>query len=199
MNQVIRSHFQKTDPTLFGVLKTMGDLETIPSVHTDHFVSLCREIIAQQLATKAAQSIFIRFSSLYPKGAVTPVYTLSLTDETLRNVGLSWAKVKYIKDLATKITAREIDLETLKTLDNETVITTLTKVKGIGRWTAEMFLIFALEREDVFSYGDLGLRRAIEKLYKKKAVTNKQIAILEKKWAPFKSYACRVLWKSLEK
>lgn len=199
MNQAIRTHFQKADPLLYDVLETIEELEPMNAVHTDHFVSLCREIIAQQLATRAAQSIFTRFVSLYPEEAITPANTLTLPDEALRNVGLSWAKVKYIKDLATKITARDIDLETLATLDNEAVIAQLVKVKGIGRWTAEMFLIFSLKREDVFSYGDLGLRRAIEKLYKKKAVTNKQIEKLEKKWSPFKSYACRILWKSLEK
>ena len=124
---------------------------------------------------------------------------MKIPDQKIRDAGLSWAKVKYLKDLADKVKNKVIHLEKLDTLSNEEVITELTKVKGIGPWTAEMFLMFTLGREDVFSHGDLGLKNAIKKLYGfKKDPTRKQVEKIIARWTPYKTYACRILWKSLE-
>ncbi len=122
-----------------------------------------------------------------------------MPDAKLRSVGLSTAKVKYIKDLAVKVQKKEVLLYKLEKMSDEEVIEHLVQVKGIGRWTGEMFLMFALQRPDVFSHGDLGLRNAIQKLYKfKKAPTQKQIEKIVSKWSPHRTLASRYLWKSLD-
>jgi DNA-3-methyladenine glycosylase II len=117
----------------------------------------------------------------------------------MRDQGISWAKIKYIKDLAQKVVDHEVDLVQIETLSDEEVIIALTKVKGIGRWTAEMFLMFALARPDIFSTGDLGLKRAIQKLYGLKVEPDeKKLLQLSKKWSPYRTYAARILWRTLD-
>jgi DNA-3-methyladenine glycosylase II len=111
---------------------------------------------------------------------------------------MSHAKVNSLKDLSQKIENGEIILEEIEQKDNETIISELTRVKGIGPWTAEMFLIFALNREDVFSFGDLGLKNAIKKIYNLQDIPNLEIEKIISKWSPYKSYACRILWRSLD-
>ncbi len=112
---------------------------------------------------------------------------------------MSWSKVRFVRDLADKVSAKFIQLPQLAQLSNEEVITELTKVKGIGPWTAEMFLMFTLGREDVFSFGDLGLAKAIQKLYNlKQKPTRKQLEKITKKWSPYRTHAALVLWKSLD-
>ncbi len=197
MNKKIIVRFRNVDPILSSVITRVGRI-TITRSH-NYFLSLCREIITQQLASGAAHAIFGRFGKLFPRGHVTPERVLALPDEVVRGTGASWAKVRYIKDLAHNVVFKKIHLNNLNVLDDEAVVQELIKVKGIGRWTAEMFLMFSLGREDVFSYGDLGLRRAIQKLYKfKKEPTIKQMERLTKKWSPYRTYAARILWKSLE-
>lgn len=196
MNNIIREHFKKNDPILHAVIP-----ETLEISHwqeKDLFIALCESIISQQLSVKAADTIFERFQKLFPKEIITPKYTSKLTVEQLRSVGLSGQKARYIQDLAQKVTNKELVLEKLNMLENEEIINELVKVKGVGRWTAEMFLMFALRREDIFSYGDLGLRKAIQKLYGlKKEPTQKQAEKIAKNWIPYRTYACRILWKSL--
>ncbi len=194
-----REHFKQHDPVLFAILEQIEPLEEITIVHKDYFVSLCREIIGQQLSTKVARVIFDRFSLLYPKKQITPELATKIPDQKLRDVGLSWSKVSFIKDLAQKITTKTLDLEALEMLSNELVIKELIKVKGIGQWTAEMFLMFSLGKEDVYSHGDYGLQKAMQKLYKlKKLPTRKQAEKISKKWIPYRTYGCLILWKSLE-
>lgn len=193
----IVDHFKKNDPILHAVIP--DNFDTVQRKEIDFFIALCESIVSQQLSIKAADTIFARFKVLFPTTIPTPELTTKLSIEQLRAVGLSNAKANYIKDLAQKVYSKEIDLDHIKTLSNEEVITELTKVKGIGRWTAEMFLMFALGREDIFSYGDLGLRKAIQKLYKlKKEPTPTQAEKIAKKWIPYRTYACRILWKSLD-
>jgi len=107
---------------------------------------------------------------------------------------LSWSKVSYIKDLAQKTKDRQVSFKNLHQLDNQVVINTLTQIKGIGPWTAEMFLMFTLGREDIFSYGDLGLKKGLQKLYKLKTVTPKKAHQITKIWSPYKSYGSLALW-----
>ena len=112
---------------------------------------------------------------------------------------MSWAKARYIKNLAQTVTDGTVNLDNIASYDDEGVIAELTKVKGIGPWTAEMFLMFSLARQDIFSLGDLGLRKAIQKLYAfKKKPTDKQIEKLSKKWIPYRTCAARILWRSLD-
>lgn len=164
----------------------------------DHFVNLCHEIIGQQLSVKAARAILGRFRQLFPKGKVEPKVLLKLEDQVIRDVGLSWAKVKYVKDLAERVVRNEIEIENLEKLSDEEVMEELIKVKGIGPWTVEMYLMFTLGRPDVFSVGDLGLRRAMKKLYGLEKPNNDELVAMAAKWSPYRTYACRVLWKSLD-
>jgi DNA-3-methyladenine glycosylase II len=165
-----------------------------------HFEALVEAIISQQLSVKAADTIFMRFISLFfPQKFPTPEIVLKLPLRQFRKVGISTQKANYIKDLASKIVTGELKLKSLYRLEDEKVISELVKVKGIGRWTAEMFLIFTLRRPDVFSMGDLGLRNAIQKLYKMKTPpTEKQLHRISKRWSPYRTTASRYLWKSLE-
>ena len=120
---------------------------------------------------------------------------MKLSDREVREAGTSWAKVGFLKDLAEKTVSKEVPFSKLSDLDDEAVIEELIKVKGIGRWTAEMFLIFSLGRPDVFSHGDLGLRRAIEKLYKLADPSQEDIEAITIKWSPYRSWGSRALWK----
>jgi DNA-3-methyladenine glycosylase II len=201
MHARIRTHFQNNDPILFAALSTLDSFsyELVPRKTEEYFEALADAIISQQLSTKAGATIFNRFKDLYPNGRITPEYTLKISDEQVRGVGASWSKVRFIKDLARKVADKDIDLSLLPKMSETEVITTLTRIKGIGPWTAEMFLMFSLGREDVFSYGDLGLKRAIQKLYKfKKEPTQKQMEKIVNRWSPYRTYACRILWRTLD-
>lgn len=199
MEKIIE-HFKKADPTLYSVMVKIGILEKIEVRNPgEYFESLCGEIVGQQLSGKAADTIFGRFQKLFPKKKITPESVMKIPDKKMREAGMSWSKVAFIKDLAKKVISRELQFEKLKELSDEVVLQEVMKVKGIGPWTAEMFLMFTLQREDVFSHGDLGLRKAIKKLYNfKKDPTKKQIEKIVARWTPYKTYASRILWKSLE-
>lgn len=192
----VKSHFKNNDTVIYRVIVKMKEISLPePVKSTDYFSKLCREIIAQQLASKAAHAIIERFYNLFSGKKVTPGGILKLSDQELRNVGMSWAKVRYIKDLAQKVKSRAVAFEKLNDLDDEAVIEELIKVKGIGRWTAEMFLMFTLGREDVFSHGDLGLRKAIKKLYCfKEMPTIEEVEKIVSCWSPYKTYGCLALW-----
>ena len=199
MNTKIRAvlnHFQKTDPILFSIAKRV-DIEQLESRETeDYFHSLCREIIGQQLAKNAASAIFDRFRKLFASEKIAPEETIQLTEETIRNVGTSWSKARSIKDLAQEVVDGTLNLKDLTRLSDSQVVRNLTKVKGIGPWTAQMFLMFTLGREDVFSYGDLGLKKAMVRLYSlNDNTTQDEIEEITKKWSPYRTYACQMLWK----
>jgi DNA-3-methyladenine glycosylase II len=189
-------HFKNSDTALHEASLKISKLTLSP--HPDPFLRLCRSIVGQQLSVKAAQTIFERFEKLF-KQKINSKELLEIPDEKLRGAGLSYQKVKYLKDLAAKTISGEIDLHDLNTKENEEIILELTKIKGIGVWTAEMFLMFSLGRTDVFSYGDLGLQNAIMKLYKlKQKPTVKQMEKLSKKWIPYRTFAAMILWRSLD-
>lgn len=165
----------------------------------DYFKSLCREIIGQQLSGKVAEVIFERFIKLFPNKIPSPEKVLRLEDLQLRTVGMSWSKVKFLKDLAEKVNCGVLDLDKLNNLSDAEVTRELSQVKGIGPWTAEMFLMFSLAREDVFSLGDLGLKRAIQKMYKLKREPSKRyMERISRKWSPYRTYVCLILWHSID-
>lgn len=193
------SHFKRIDPILYAaslphaeeILARKGHRRSYQQL----FDSLAGAIVGQQLSTKAADTIWERLK-IACKGSVTPEAITRLRTPTLRKVGLSAAKVKSLKELSKVILSGELKLETLKKIPEEEAIVRLSSVWGIGRWTAEMFLMFALEREDVFSPGDLGLRRSIEQLYNlPKDVPIKQLEVIAAKWSPHRTFASRVLWR----
>ena len=200
MHKEITKHFQKVDQILFKVIQKIGDIEELtPRLRKDYFLSLCKQIVNQQLSGHAADKIFERFRGLFPNKKITSRHLLKLSDDAIRGIGSSWAKVKYLKDLARKVEQKEVYLERLPQLSNEEVILELTKIKGIGIWTAEMFLMFSLGREDVFSHGDLGLRRSIEKIYNISNPTRKKIESISLRWAPYRTWACMILWNYRDK
>lgn len=189
-------HFKSADPLLYLAGITQ-EIEILTS--NDYFASLCREIIGQQLAGAAARKIYERFVKLFPNQYLNSNFLNTIDEQTIRDVGCSWAKVRSLKNLAQKVNNRTINLEIIDQLDNEAVVLELTKVKGIGPWTAEMFLMFALGREDVFAPSDLGLRNAIVRLYKLKTTpTPQQMLEISKKWQPYRTYASLILWNSLD-
>jgi len=200
MNKKVIKHFKKNDKVLFSAIEKVGPVKVLEkSEPQTYFIKLCREIIGQQLNGKVAKIIFSRFENLFSNKRTTPHKVLNIPHETLRGVGMSHAKARYVRNLAEIVVAKELNFDDFENFDNEQVVGELCKVKGIGPWTAEMFLMFTLAREDVFSYGDLGLRKAVEKLYGFKACpTREQIEEIAIKWAPYRTYACLVLWESLD-
>lgn len=161
------------------------------------YQSLIREVIGQQLHGKAADAIFTRFVAYFKeKNFPTPKDVLKTDAELLRQVGMSYAKVSYVKSIAQAFLDKKIDVKKIKALPDEEVIAQLTQIKGVGRWTAEMLLIFTLNRPDIFSLGDLGLRKAVQKLY---GISNhEEILALSASWKPYRSYASWYLWRCLE-
>lgn len=200
-NKII-SHFKKTDSKLYKVLekvhKIHGDEIFTLIKHELLFDRLVESIISQQLSVKASNAIYKRILELLPNKKLTPQNLLKVKDEDLRSSGLSFGKIKYIKDLSQKVRDGELDLEKLDQLDNEEIINQLTKVKGIGKWTAEMFLMFALARPDIFSHGDLGLQNAIKRIYELKKYDPIIVEEIVIKWSPYRTIAAKILWQSLE-
>ncbi len=190
----IRAHFQKVDPVLYSLLPSRI-VRLTPSHPREYFVSMCRTIIGQQLSTTAADTIYARFRALFGRKHITPSAVLALPDETLRKVGMSYAKIRFMKDWAQRVNSGDIPLPALSAMDNDGVIAVLTKTKGIGKWTAEMFLMFTLGREDVFSFGDLGLKRAIQTAYKlRREPSLRFMERLSRRWMPYRTYAALALW-----
>ena len=162
------------------------------------FHSLAEAIVYQQLNGKAAVTIFKRFAAL-AGDPLTPEGILKLSDEQLRRVGLSKQKSSYLKDLATKTAAGLLDFAKLPELPDHEVIEHLTQVKGIGVWTAQMFLMFTLKREDVLPTGDYGVQSAIKKHYRKRKLPKpREMERIARPWSPYRSIACWYLWKSLD-
>lgn len=210
MSKKILTHFQTADPVLYEVLllvhKEHGDKLFELKKPENLFETLCESIVSQQLSVKAGDTIFGRVLDLLPGRKLTPENILKQKDQALRDAGLSWGKVSYLKDLAQKVKDKEVVLEDLDKLSEEDAIKELTKIKGIGKWTAEMFLMFALGREDVFSHGDVGLQNAIKKIYKERLPFDKEgkwkydATVVEEiiiKWSPYRTIAARILWRSL--
>ena len=190
------NHLKKNDPVLRAIIERVGPcrMEFGPA----EFSSLAEAIVYQQLNGKAAVTIFRRFAEL-AGDPLTPEGILKLSDEQLRRVGLSKQKSAYLKDLAAKTAAGLLNFAQLSDLSDDEVIKHLTQVKGIGVWTAHMFLIFSLRRPDVLPTGDYGVQMAIKKHYKKRKLPKpKDMEKIAKVWAPYRSVACWYMWRSLD-
>jgi DNA-3-methyladenine glycosylase II len=203
-------HLKKSDPVMRGIIERVGAFRM--EFGPPEFCSLAEAIVYQQLNGKAAVTIFKRFVALAGE-PLTPEAVLKLSDEQLRSVGLSKQKSGYLKDLSAKTRDGLLDFSQLPELDDEEVIERLTQVKGIGVWTAQMFLIFTLKRENVLPTGDFGVRMAIHKHYldrwrgqpvkngrkrKVKLPNPAQMHKIAKCWEPYRSVACWYLWRSLD-
>ncbi len=196
------AHLKRADPVLAGVIEDVGKLPDARDGRPDkddHYGALVRAITGQQLSVKAARAIYGRLTDRFGGRPPTPAEILEDEPEELRAAaGLSRAKVGFLRSLAEHVLSGELELERLDELDDEAVMEELVAVKGLGAWTAHMFLMFHLERPDVLAVGDLGIRRAIERAYEldelPEAGTIEEIA---EPWRPYRTLACRYLWRSL--
>ena len=193
-----RQYLKRVDPVMGRVMEAVGPYRPSDRTAGTHFYSLIRAIVFQQLSGKAATTIFDRFVALFPLQEPTPDALLALTDEQLRSVGLSRQKSAYLRDLATKVRTGALPLDHVETLADAELIAHLVQVKGIGKWTAQMFLMFKLGRPDVLPDLDLGIQNAIKRAYRKRKVTPKDVLRIGAKWSPYSSIACWYLWRSLD-
>jgi len=190
----------RRDPVLGAAIRRIGPCGLANRQRKDHLSALVGAIVSQQLSTKAAATIFGRFVALFENGHIPSAAAIAaLGDDALRKVGLSGQKVSYLRDLSARIADGRLQLDELDRLSDEVVIERLTAVKGFGRWTAEMFLMFRLHRPDVLPVDDLGIVNAIQRLYGlRKRPDAKRILKMSEAWRPYRSVACWYLWQSLK-
>jgi DNA-3-methyladenine glycosylase II len=192
-----------TDPAMSGLVERFGTVDLVarfrrrvPAIAGDPFVALLRSIVGQQLSTTSAEAIFGRFVALAGEGALTPAVVLTASDADLREVGLSRRKVEYVRDLAARVEDGRLDLGALRRLDDDEVVATISAVRGLGRWSAELFLLFHLRRPDVFPAGDLVLRRGVRDLYGLELIPPEPEARARaERWHPHRSLAAMYLWE----
>jgi len=190
------NHLKKSDPILSAIIERVGGCRM--EFGPPEFHSLAEAIIYQQLNGKAAVTIFKRFAAL-AGDPVTPQGIVKLSDAQLRSVGLSKQKSTYLRDMAQRATRGELDFSRLPEMSDDEVIKHLTQVKGVGVWTAHMFLMFTLKRPNVLPTGDFGIQMAIKKHYKKRKMPKPaQMEKIAKAWEPYRSVACWYLWKSMD-
>jgi DNA-3-methyladenine glycosylase II len=190
-----KKHLARSDPVLKKLIKAYPNMAI--ASRGDEFQTLARAIVGQQISTKAAASIWNRFEAC--SGAVTPKKVAALAPEAMRACGLSGAKVRYIHDLAAHFASGAIRPRRWPAMDDEAIIEDLVRVKGIGRWSAQMFLMFHLMRPDLLPVDDLGLRRAMERQFNRgRALTKEKMRRIGSRWAPYRSVATWYLWRSLE-
>jgi len=190
------NHLKKSDPVLRAIIERVGPCRM--EFGLPEFSSLAEAIVYQQLNGKAAVTIFNRFAALAGE-PLTPEGILNLSDAQLRSAGLSKQKSAYLKDLASKAASGLLDFSRLHELTDDEVIAHLTQVKGIGVWTAHMFLMFSLKRPNVLPTGDYGVQVAMRKHYKKRKLPKpKDMEKIAKVWEPYRSVACWYMWRSLD-
>ncbi|MDO7886404.1 DNA-3-methyladenine glycosylase family protein [Hymenobacter cheonanensis] len=195
------AHLRQADPILAqAIARVAGPVR--PAAHEDLYLALLRAIVSQQISTKAAAAIWRRFTALFrPDGYPEPREVLRLEEDELREAGLSRQKIGYLKAIAEYQERGQLDYEHLSQLDEEAFTAHLTAIKGVGRWTAQMLQMFALDQPDVFSEGDLGIQNAMRKLYgleETGRALHKKMLLLAEPWRPYRSLACKYLWRSLD-
>lgn len=191
--QLAAQRLSESDPRLAAIIRQIGPCRLTEG--QAGFVSLANAIVSQQLSGYAYRAIRYRLEALFDGGVINAVQLIGLSDDDLRSTGLSFRKVEYIRGLASQVSTGEIDLEKIETMDDEAVIETLTRVRGIGRWTVEMYLMFSLNRLDVFPIDDLGIRTAMKELYglEKDDYASRAREIAEN-WRPYRSVASWYLY-----
>ncbi len=193
-------HLKRSDPVLDLVIKAVGPCRFEPEKRPDVFRSVARAIIHQQLNGTAAGTIYRRFKGLYPRRRFpTPEDILATPLPRLRSAGLSPQKASYVVDLASKVQAGEVDLKAVRQMDDDEVVVELTKVKGVGRWTAAMVLMFTLGRPDILPVDDYGFRRGVQKAYgMRKVPSADRLERLARPWRPHRSVATWYIWQSVD-
>ena len=190
-------HLTAADADLGGLIARAGAYDM--KLRTDYYGSLVRSVIGQQLSTHVARTIWQRMVDR-AGGDVTPSAITAIDDDALRGMGLSWPKVEYVRHITRAVHEGALDLTVLASLDDSDIMAALTAVKGIGRWTAQMFLIFSLARPDVLATGDLGLRRAAQWLYRLDDTPDeKELGRRGEPWRPYRTVASLYLWESINR
>lgn len=204
MTPKIASHFKKTDPKIFEVMRFVDYsrwLTPNESPGSDgYFRSLSRNIIGQQLSGKAAASIYKKFINIIGSPKYTPKHIADITHDKLRSAGLSNAKANYVRGLSEAMINKTLQLDKIDEMADKEVISHLTQIKGIGEWTAEMFLMFTLQRPDIFSHKDLGLKKGLAKVYEFdiNEINEDLMNKITDLWRPYRTYGSIALWESLE-
>jgi DNA-3-methyladenine glycosylase II len=190
----------RRDPVLRDLIRKYGACGMADAQRPDHFAAIVKSITAQQLSVKAAKTIYQRIADLFPAGMPTPEGFSAISDNQLRAAGLSRQKIVYVRDLAAKVIDGTLPLHDLTAMDDEAAVEAITRVKGLGRWSAEMFLMFRLHRPDVMPVDDLGIVNAMMRAYglRRKPKPKRMLQISDS-WRPYRSVACWYLWRSLEK
>jgi DNA-3-methyladenine glycosylase II len=198
--RLAEAHLAAADPVMAAIIRQIGRCGLHRSRREDPFTALVEAIVWQQLSTKAAATIYKRLLALFSDGGrPTPVAILACSDDSMRAAGLSRAKTIYLRDLSTKVVDGTVVLQSIHVLPDEDVVDAITQVKGIGRWSAEMFLMFRLMRPDVMPVGDLGIVKAIQRQYRlRKVPTSDRMIRIAAPWRPYRSVACWYLWASLD-
>ncbi len=189
----------RRDPVLGGVIKKVGACQLGHGPEQPPFVALAYSIASQQLSVKAADTIFGRFRDLFPPDRVPdPVRLLEMDAELIRGVGFSRPKVGFLRDLAAHVVDGRLPIDAMRAMPDEEILGRLTEIKGIGRWTAEVFLVFRLGRMDVFPADDLGLVKAVQRVYGlRKRPSRDRLMKIAEPWRPYRSVAAWYLWRSL--
>ncbi|GMV08610.1 MAG: hypothetical protein AMXMBFR55_03440 [Gemmatimonadota bacterium] len=199
MHRKAVNHLRRADPVMAGVIDTIGPCRFTTRPELSHFEAVARSIIHQQLSGKAAATIYDRFQSLFGGERPHAAALVALDDEALRGAGISRQKMSYLRDLAARVHAGAIPIESLHELDDQGVIGHLTSVKGVGVWTAQMFLMFKLGRPDILPDLDLGIRKGIKEAYRlRKLPDARRVQAIGAKWAPYRTIACWYLWRLLD-
>lgn len=194
-----RRLLMRRDPVLAPVIKRHRGRSLLDAPEVDPFSALVRTITAQQISTKAAATIHGRLVALMPGGVATPDALLAISDDQLRGAGLSRQKSSYLRDLGQKVSCGDLPVQLLAELPDDQVVEAIVKVKGLGRWSAEMFLMFRLRRPDVLPVDDLGIVTAIQRLYGlRQRPKPDRIRKIAEAWRPYRTVACWYLWRSLE-
>ncbi|HEX6781523.1 MAG TPA: DNA-3-methyladenine glycosylase [Solirubrobacterales bacterium] len=205
MSAKARKALAASDPTMAALIERIGEIDLATRLERrkeerppDAYGALLRAIVGQQLSTKAARTIYLRVVDLFGGATPTPEQLLEADQEDLRGCGLSGRKTEYVRDLAAHVLSGELELDRLEELGDEEVIEEIVAVRGLGRWTAEMFLLFHLQRPDVLSGGDLGIRKAIQVEYGLEEMpTPTRTVEIGERWSPHRSLASLYLWESL--
>ncbi len=205
MSAAARAVLAASDPTMAALIERVGEIDLATRLRrrseerpADAYGALLRAIVGQQLSTKAARTIYLRVLDLFDGSTPSPEQLLEASTEDLRGAGLSGRKVEYVRDLASHVLSGELELDRLDDLEDEEAIEELVAVRGLGRWTAEMFLIFHLERPDVLSGGDLGIRKAVQFEYGLEEMPKpERVLEIGEPWRPQRSLASLYLWESL--
>jgi len=199
MHRKAVNHLKGADPVLARVITQVGPCRFRADESGTHFDAVVRSIVYQQLSGSAASTIHGRFRGLFEGTTPAPERLLETPDEVLRSVGLSRQKIAYMKDLAHRVVQGDVPMHRLHELEDDAIIDALTRVKGVGRWTAQMFLMFRLGRPNVLPELDLGIRKAIQRAYRTRALPSvERVRRVAAPWAPYRTVACWYLWRSLD-